>query len=256
MKPGTYLTAAFFLIAIVAVLRTGFPVSGQQAPKLETDVLMVPLKMVPTSRRMLPLRQNRMPSAQGAREAPKQIEVRLQRTTYQYTKVLVRGDRASTVSGQAVCFELVSDAPYTWAHFVAPNIHPGAFALLSVRGGKTYLGWSDGWRVTLADVSSPRDRIVAFHEYSVPDIPNRPAGPAPVDIRALVPGGGNWGGPQYQLDTYVEIISLVRGVNGELVLTVKDAYSPAAARLILRDGEWELLEHFPDGLPENRQPAG
>ncbi|MFW6119228.1 MAG: hypothetical protein ACOC7S_02740 [Planctomycetota bacterium] len=196
-----------------------------------------------------------MPSAQDSKKGLKQTEVRLQRTSYQYTKVLVRGGRASTISGQAVCLELVSDVPYTWAHFVAPNTRPGAFALLPLQEGKTYLGWSDGWRVTLADVSSPRDRIVAFHEYSVPDIPNRPAGPPRVNIRAQVPGAGNWGGPQYQLDTYVNIVSLVRDANGELLLTVKDAYSPAAAVLGQRDDDWVLVQNYPDGLPEDGQPA-
>jgi hypothetical protein len=125
---------------------------------------------------------------------------------------------------------------------------PTRFALFALNDGTSYLTWAVGPWVRVADVTRPRDRIVAFQDHFA----NRPpAGPPEPDLFDLVPGSREWGGPllQQQPDQ-VRILGIARDAEGALLLTVRESTSPAAAVLVLRDDEWALLHDYPEGLPE------
>jgi hypothetical protein len=176
-------------------------------------------------------------------------EVRLRRTWYRYETIRVHEDRLLRRSGELACYELETGEAYTWAHCFGPPMPlPTRFALFSLDDGTSYLCWPSAHRVKIADVTRPRDRIVAFQEYFNGQMP---PGPPEVFVSRLVPGAGQWGGPLLQQDPdAVRILALERDADGALLLTVKDSTSPAAAVLVLRDGEWGLLHDYPDGLPE------
>jgi len=248
MKPIVHTVIVCASAAVAAAMFNVFPARGgeQGQPAVPTS-FVVPLEITPTWREALPMLGDTIVQRSRNGAPSTRIDVRLQLTHYRYEVVRVREGRVLRGSSKAKCYELVSDAAYTWANFMAPPWPAAGFALFTLDDGTSYLCWASAHLVQLADVTWPRDRIVAFHEYFAH---RGPPGPPPAKIGDLVPGGMEWGGPLLQFPDAVRILALTRGVEGGLVLTVKDTASPAAAVLGLRDGEWTLLHNYPDGLPE------
>ena len=214
---------------------------------------VIPLEMTPTWREILPMHSDTI--AREARDgAPSTaIKVRLQLTHYRQQAIEGREGRVwENPVSNVKCYELVSDAAYTWAHFVIPPWPMAGFALFNLPGGTSYLCWASHFRVQMADVTRSRDRIVAFQDYCDG---KQPAGPPEANVLDLVPGGKEWGGTPLQFPDTVRILDLKGDGEGRLVLTVKDTKSPSAAVLGLRDGVWVLLHDYPEGLPE-ATPAG
>ncbi|MFW6119210.1 MAG: hypothetical protein ACOC7S_02645 [Planctomycetota bacterium] len=242
---------------LVVVLGVPLPTRAEQeaAPKLP-ERYAVPLEMTPTSSSFVPIQGSlvRLPGEDGV--AGRTVEVRLRRTWYDYRTVRVFRNRVSEAAHpqKAMCLELVSNGAYRWAHFVSAGWpYPTGFALFTLDDGKTFLVWERGGGVRLFNVSRSRDRIVAFHDYHSGQ--PVPPGPPTASIGKLVPGGDGWGwliAREYE----TEFLALTKDDEGHLVLTVRDSYSGAAARLILREGKWQLLEHYPEGLPEEAAGEG
>lgn len=219
---------------------------GDASVRPAVKSFVAPLEVVPTSSSHVPMGGSERISVEVGEGPARPTEVHLRRTWYRYRVVELRDGRSTEVSSKTKCYELVSNGAYRWAHYFDPNWPAGAFALFQLDAGEAYLGWSSALLVKLVDITQPRDRILAFHEYLVR---RPPPGPPEVAVPDLVPGGSEWGGPKLQSDTWVEILSLATDADERLLLTVQDAYSPAAAVLALRGGEWVLREHYPNGLP-------
>jgi hypothetical protein len=186
----------------------------------------------------------------GREGGPSQkIEVRLQETWYRYRVIREHAGVVSELPANDIrCYELVSDSAYSWANFVASASTDANYALFSLEDSTAYLCSVGGMGVRFADVTRPRDRIVAFQEHFNPRVP---LGPPDAPVYELVPGSWEWGeDPWRSPKDGVRILAVERDADGALVLTVKDSTSPAAAVLVLRDGEWALLHDYPDGLPE------
>jgi hypothetical protein len=255
MRYPKHIPIAVALGSLVVLLALPLPTRAEQkvTPKLP-ERYALPLEMTPTSSSFVPIRGNLVTMLADDGVPGRTVEVRLRRTWYDYRTVRVFRARVleATHSQKAMCLELVSDGAYRWAHFFSTGWpYPTGFALFTLEDGTSYLGWDDGPGVRLFDVSRPRDRIMAFYETNSGRRPS-PTIP-PVNTFDLVPGGDKWGrlmGGEYPL----ELFALTKDDEGHLVLTVRDSYSGAVARLILKDGEWGLLEHYPDGLPEDRPP--
>ncbi|MFO7959066.1 MAG: hypothetical protein R6X33_18430 [Candidatus Brocadiia bacterium] len=257
MRYPEHIPIAVALGSLVVLLALPLPTRAEQkvTPKLP-ERYALPLEMTPTSSRFVPIRGN-VVTIHGDDGMPgRTVEVRLRRTWYDYRTVRVFRGRISGPAHpqKAMCLELVSDGAYRWAYFVGAGWpYPKGFALFTLDDGKTFLVWERGGSVRLFNVSRSRDRIVAFHDYHSGRAV--PTGPPTASIGKLVPGGDRWGwliAREYE----TEFVDLTKDDEGHLVLTVRDSYSGAAARLILRDGEWELLEHFAEGLPEEAGDEG
>ncbi|MFW6119197.1 MAG: hypothetical protein ACOC7S_02580 [Planctomycetota bacterium] len=178
------------------------------------------------------------------------MRVALRQTSYEGEILKVQNGRALKLPIKAECYELVSEGPYTWAYWLGGR-YPATprFALFTTGDRRTYVTWPMSWEVRIADVSEPRDRLVAFSEAHGPEGTETFER---VNIGEIVPGGKDWG--RWVYADWVEVVSLEKDAEGRLLLTVKDTQSPAAAVLGQRNDEWVLVENYPDGLPEDRQP--
>lgn len=209
----------------------------------------LPLELAPVDRRSLPLGRGSVVLTNDA-GTTKRVEVALRVTEYEGRLLDVHEGQATDRTVQAYCYELVSDEAYTWAWWGRWNwpVTP-QFRLFAFQDADTYLTAPEGRRVGIANVSAPRDRVVAFHQAYGPEVTQTFEW---VDIGALVPAAKDWG--RWVYADWVEVVSLEKDAEGRLILTVKDTQSPAAAVLGQRDDEWVLVENYPDGLPEDRQP--
>jgi hypothetical protein len=235
------------------------------------DRFIVPLGLTPLYREVVPLDRTkarvgdspdwedwrrRLGRPGRLREEPERevrpLEVQLRKTAYRYTYLSVVQGRGQVTTQSAWCFELLPAAPrpsdlYTWALWSAGDTMSRArwFWLYTVDEAETYLAFSTGSGLYLADVTRPRDRTVAVHEDIVSG--TSPAGsPSP----AFEPI------PAYKVLREAEVTpaffpshpnqvptSLRRNGNGDLVLSMDFPRTGVSGVMVKKNAEWEVLSY-------------
>ncbi|MFW6119195.1 MAG: hypothetical protein ACOC7S_02570 [Planctomycetota bacterium] len=252
-------------LAAAAVAQPGG--STRQAP----ERFIVPLGLTPLYREVMPLNRTkawvrdrpdredwrrRLGRPGRLREEPERkvrpLEVQLRKTAYRYIDLRVVQGRAQERTRGVWCYELVPAEPrpsdlYTWALWSGGPYEPRWFWLYTVDEAETYLVFSTGSGLYLADVTRPRDRTVALHE----DVTAGGTGPPNVQRS---PGFEPI--PAYKVLREAEVTpaffpshpnqvptSLRRNENGDLVLSIDFPRTGVSGVMVKKNAEWEVLSY-------------
>jgi len=185
-------------------------------------------------RRAIPLDPDRLTIMLARGEEAQQISVALRATTYRCRLLEVREGEPGEWHGRLHCYELDSDAPYTWAVW-SPFVL-GMFRLFPDQGGQNYLAWVSGSNVEIAEVSQPRDRCVALNEYFVRE--HRRVAFVPVgELLPMRPFLSP--NPQYWA---IRVLSIAEHQPGNWTVKISGPDSPEVYTLVSEGGQWHRQE--------------
>jgi len=148
-----------------------FAVSAALAGPVPTPTdFVLPLELMPERAGAIQLEPDTASVRAGPGDELQRVHLAVQWKYYDARWVRAHDGRAETISQRIQSFLLVPTAdspsePYTWAMWW--NNPPGvplAFWLFDCKAAQSYLLFSDGPGLYLADVTQARDPVVAFHE--------------------------------------------------------------------------------------------
>ncbi len=219
--------------------------------------LVVPVELTPLWQRQRSLGPGAARVYDARDGTLRDVPVKLVVTRYRCRYLVLRDGRASEFAQEQWCYELVSepqedDFAYTWSmwRWVGREDGPFDIRIFTPEGGGSYLTWTSGWQICLADVSHSRDRAVAFHEHlsAKPDtaVESVPVENVPLEMRTY------WKRARFSEFTpwMVQIESLTRDEEGRLRLGLRDRMGGGGAVLVQQmDGQW-TLGSYTRGSPE------
>ncbi len=218
---------------------------------------VLPVGMTPTQGTSVPLNRDVAAVRQGVGSERQDLEVRLQKTHFYLTNLVVRGDRARQVPLEADCYELrpVGEGVplYTWSFWWHLRPYPPRwFWLFPLASGETYIAFTPGAGLYLANVTYSRDRLIAFHEDFAPEgrraYENVPVG--------LVAEKGEKDEASWSFVDGIPLVvpkSLSRDSSGNLRLTLDFTRGHFGGVLVKKKSGWECAEF--DAEPAETQPA-
>jgi len=224
------------------------------------EPIVVPLELIPLRQTQRPIGPAKTAVYDARDYTLREASLRLVITRYWCKYLKLHDGRAFETAHQLWCYELLSEPQedgfvYMWSTWrpVGTEDGPFEFRLFTPQGGRSYLTWTSGWRISVADVSHSRDRSVALQEY-LSHAPGRGVQDVPVD--SLPPEMTTyWKRARFSEFTpwMVQIESLTRDEEGRLKLALRERMAGGRAVLIQqKDGEWTLGSYTPapKGAPE------
>jgi hypothetical protein len=220
---------------------------------------VLPVVMVPTEGATLPLGTEKATVRQGADSEQRDLPVQLRHTHFVLTNLVVRNGRARQVPLEADCYELRplgEGLPlYRWSFWWhEPPYSPRWFWLFNLSDDETYLAFTPGAGLYLANVTYPRDRLISFHEDFGQAIPkaceNVPAG--------LVAEKGGKPESSWSFADGIPLVvptSLTRDRAGDLRLSVSFTRGKFGGVLVKKEAGWECVE-FDAEASTRPQPGG
>lgn len=198
--------------------------------KPPTD-FVVPLQVEPVEREQISLNQEHLMFAQKEAGELRKIKVELRRTCYLCRILKVNGGVARMAYTRLQCYELDSEAPYTWSFWTGGIL--AHFRMFSDEKGQSYLAWVRGTNVHFADISKPRDRVVGLHQYSS-GVPS--PGVVYVPVGDLVPEAHSWGVNAFYND--ITVLSILRNEAEGWVVTISSPSGEDIITLVCEKGKW------------------
>ncbi len=230
---GRAAVTVFLLAAFSGVLPVSPPTGAEvsRAPAVATA-----LELLPIGRRQVVLNPDRLVMLRADRGDTQEVPVLLRETIYQAATLVVRGGEASKWSGRLVCYELDSEAPYTWAVW-STAVPLAGFRLFTAGAGDNHLAWVWGCSVQIAEVSKPRDRCVALAQHL---LRTEETDITLVPVRDLVPASGGWGVNAFYRD--INILDVARDEAGNWTVEISGPDSPEVYTLVSEGGQWHSQE--------------
>jgi len=220
-------------VAVLGGLFLALPgVAEEPSPATEA---VVPLELIPTERYTIPLEQDHLVIAARDGKEPQYIPVRLRRTSYDCRVLKISEGGAREWAGGLDCYELDSDAPYTWALWSSYPL--AGFRLLVGERGENYLAWVEAASVNFAEVSKARDRCVALVDGL---LPRQASGITCVPLAHLVPEVHGWGVDAFNAD--IRILSVAKDGAGNWTVKISGPDSPEVYTLVSEGGQWHRQE--------------
>jgi len=221
------------------------------------------VELTPLRQTQRPLGNARVAVHGGSDQRYRDVPVTLVVTRYWCKYLELRDSRAFESARQLFCYELVSEPQgdgfvHTWSMWrpVGKEDGPYGMKLLTPQGGGSYLTWTSGWQISLADVSHSRDRALALGEYlsrkPAGDIEDVPADSLPSEMTS------SWTVARFSEFSpwMVEVESLTRDAGGHLTIALRDRISGDRAVLVKqKDGLWTLSSYTPASGRQPDSPA-
>jgi hypothetical protein len=172
-------------------------------------------------------------------------------TSYKCSTLQVRGTEATPGwSGYLHCYELraaEAGTPYSWSLWSYDML--AHFRLFAGGAGRNYLCWVRGRDVCFAEVSKPKDKVVALTDL-LSDSPPEQFVTVPVSI--LVPEVRRWGLNAIRAD--ITVTSLTRDDKGTFELKISDPEGTKSYTIAGQGQDWRLAEPEAKGEPEATKP--
>jgi len=187
----------------------------------------------PLGRNALPLDTHTFQTALGVDHTSTRITVALWETWYRCRAVVTQNGHTREWRSDLFCYELVSDAPYSWT-VCCSGMPVGCFRLIVSKEGTPYLAWSAAGAAWFADISVPRDRCVAIQEHLLTGSPG-PPGAIRVPFDAC-PEAAHWGANAFYPDVTMRSIDRLPEGGWRVVISPPD--DSKRITLVCKNGKW------------------
>ena len=167
------------------------------------------------------------------------VPVRLVERNYDCELYRVRGGKATEKSGKLDCYELTARdgrPMYAWSHWSARNALRDA-QLLAYGVGRNHLAWVNGLDLFIAEVTEPRDRLVALTDTLA--APGRlDPGAEQIRLNDIV-GRGPFDGMN-AIHNDITVLRIDSDENGIAAVVVHGVKKEDVFTFVRVDGKWQL----------------
>lgn len=226
------LVAGFTVVALSMLFLALCGAGEEPSPAMQA---VVPLELTPVEREAIPMDRGRLAIPLPRAEEAQDITVVLRRTSYRCRLLEVREGEPEEWRGTLHCYELDSDAPYTWALWSSYPL--AGFRLLVGERGENYLAWVKAASVNFAEVSKARDRCVALVDGL---LPRQASGITCVPLAYLVPEVHGWGVDAFNAD--IRILSVAKDGAGNWTVKITGPDEEKVYTLVSENGQWRRQE--------------